>query len=177
MLSFRFHLSRLKKEISLSLSRKLFSHVKTENLKTSEFPSSHQQLIKHLDNLSKKQTFHPQISQLVRNFEVFSLMNTGMIEKRTITDQKKYVQSLPKINPRHVFTNDEIRYFIQIHLKYSNNLSSNLSSFDSIDTFGFDYDFTLSSYTEKVQEFIYTEALSYMVKELKYANRFAQVSF
>lgn len=46
--------------------------------------------------------------------------------------------------------------------------SSLIPSLGGIDVFGFDYDYTLASYTDKVQHFIYDHTLGYMVEKLGY---------
>ncbi len=36
---------------------------------------------------------------------------------------------------------------------------------DELDVLGFDYDYTLASYTDKVQTFIYDNALQYLLEK------------
>lgn len=67
----------------------------------------------------------------------------------TLVKHKMYVSSLPPLDPNEIFANVEI-------------------SLEKIEVFGFDYDYTLASYTEKVQQFIYEHALKWMIKELGY---------
>jgi HAD superfamily 5'-nucleotidase-like hydrolase len=63
----------------------------------------------------------------------------------------KFIKSLPEGNPHDIFANGEI-------------------SFGHLETFGFDYDYTLASYTNRVQEFIYYRAANWLVDEQRYPN-------
>lgn len=75
----------------------------------------------------------------------------GFIDKTLPNFQSKIetAKSLPQIDPNGIFANGEL-------------------SFSDVDYFGFDYDYTLASYTDRVQYFIYEEALDFLVKQLGY---------
>lgn len=80
----------------------------------------------------------------------------------TSISERDFVTLLPQANPSDVFANGEIRssFFRSISLIHR-------CSFDNVDVFGFDYDYTRASYTDKVQEFIHTKALQWMIEHLK----------
>jgi len=71
---------------------------------------------------------------------------------------KRYVKELPLANPQDIFTNGEIRL-------------------DELDILGFDYDYTLASYTDKVSYFIYDKALQYLLKNHGYPQELKHKTF
>jgi HAD superfamily 5'-nucleotidase-like hydrolase len=75
-----------------------------------------------------------------------------------IWTHKNYVQNMPLANPRDIFTNGELRL-------------------DELDVLGFDYDYTLASYTDRVQYFIYDQALKYLIEVHGYPRSIAGFTF
>jgi hypothetical protein len=101
--------------------------------------------------------------------------------QETTEMHKRYVKELPLANPQDVFTNGEIRYDELSKRSLpsgAGTLTPNVHRcgatctlvwlvgirLDELDVMGFDYDYTLASYTDKVSYFIYDKALQYLLK-------------
>ncbi len=67
----------------------------------------------------------------------------------------------------YIFINKRINHLFDYYLSISTFVYDPYS-LDNIDVFGFDYDYTLASYSEKVQHFIYDKCLEWMIQKQKY---------
>jgi len=89
-----------------------------------------------------------------------SVLNLSLEQLVETYNNKKTVDLsyVPTNDPQDVYINSELKL-------------------DEINVYGFDYDYTLANYSDKVQHIIYEKALQYLVDELKYPVGVKELTF
>lgn len=100
-------------------------------------------------NLSVTGDFDDEIERIRQEFEE---------AKRNLLNIPIALKEMPKMNPEGIYVNKNLRL-------------------DTIQVYGFDYDYTLAHYSSDLQSLIYDLAKNYLVNELKYPESCLQFEY